>query len=210
MRSEQAFKNMVANLFLQVIVFASGIILPRFFLEAYGSNINGMITSINQFLAYLGLAEAGVGTASVVALYAPLANNNTKEVNGVLSAARRFYNRSGMLFLGLVGVLTVVYPFMISGQLDNTLVRSMILVLASSTLVDYFFLGKYRVLLTANQEGYIVALIQSAGTLVEYGFIHCTDLSGGKCIMGKGSCHRGVYAATFLGKALCKETLSRT
>lgn len=121
---------------------------------------------INQFLAYLGLAEAGVGTASVVALYAPLANNNTKEVNGVLSAARRFYNRSGMLFLGLVGVLTVVYPFMISGQLDNTLVRSMILVLASSTLVDYFFLGKYRVLLTANQEGYIVALIQSAGTLV--------------------------------------------
>ena len=71
-----------------------------------------------------------------------------------------------MLFLGLVGVLTVVYPFMISGQLDNTLVRSMILVLASSTLVDYFFLGKYRVLLTANQEGYIVALIQSAGTLV--------------------------------------------
>lgn len=166
MRSEQAFKNMVANLFLQVIVFASGIILPRFFLEAYGSNINGMITSINQFLAYLGLAEAGVGTASVVALYAPLANNDTKEVNGVLSAARRFYNRSGMLFLGLVGVLTIMYPFMISGQLNNTLVRSMVLVLASSTLVDYFFLGKYRVLLTANQEGYVVALIQSAGTLV--------------------------------------------
>ncbi len=166
MRSEQAFKNMVANLFLQVIVFASGIILPRFFLEAYGSNINGMITSVNQFLAYLGLAEAGVGTASVVALYTPLANNNTSEVNGVLSAARRFYNRSGMLFLGSVGVLTVVYPFMISGQLDNMLVRSMILVLASSTLVDYFFLGKYRVLLTANQEGYVVALIQSAGTLV--------------------------------------------
>lgn len=42
----------------------------------------------------------------------------------------------------------------------------MILVLAGSTLVDYFFLGKYRVLLTANQEGYVVALIQAAGTIV--------------------------------------------
>lgn len=166
MRSEQAFKNMAANLFLQVIVFASGIILPRFFLEAYGSNVNGMITSINQFLAYLGLAEAGVGTASVVALYAPLAEKNTGKVNAVLSAARRFYNRSGMLFLGLVAALTVVYPFMISGQLNHELVRGMILVLASSTLIDYFFLGKYRVLLTANQEGYVVALIQSVGTLV--------------------------------------------
>ena len=44
--------------------------------------------------------------------------------------------------------------------------RWMILVLAGSTLVDYFFLGKYRVLLTANQEGYVVALIQAAGTIV--------------------------------------------
>ena len=166
MRSKLAFKNMTANLLLQVIVFLSGIILPRFILEAYGSSVNGMITSVNQFLTYLGLAEAGVGTATVVALYNPLALKRTDEVNSILSASRRFYNRSGMLFLGLVLVLVYVYPFLISQQLDNGLVRGMILVLAGSTLVDYFFLGKYRVLLTANQEGYVVALIQSAGTIV--------------------------------------------
>ena len=50
MRGKQAFKNMVANLFLQVIVLLSGLILPRFILEAYGSSVNGMITSVNQFL----------------------------------------------------------------------------------------------------------------------------------------------------------------
>ena len=162
MRSKLAFKNMAANLFLQVIVFLSGIILPRFILEAYGSSINGMITSVNQFLMYLGLAEAGVGTATVVALYNPLALKRTDEVNGILSASRRFYNRSGMLFLGLVLVLVYVYPFLISRQLDTGLVRGMVFVLASSTLVDYFFLGKYRALLMANQEGYVVALIQAA------------------------------------------------
>ena len=52
---------MAANLFLQIVVFISGIILPRFILQAYGSSINGMITSVNQFLTYLGLAEAGGG-----------------------------------------------------------------------------------------------------------------------------------------------------
>ena len=166
MRSKLAFKNMVANLFLQVVVFLSGIILPRFILEAYGSSINGMITSVNQFLTYLGLAEAGVGTATVVALYNPLALKKTDEVNSILSASRRFYNRSGLLFLGLTAALVYIYPFLISGQLDNSLVRWMIIVLAGSTLVDYFFLGKYRVLLTANQEGYVVALIQAAGTIV--------------------------------------------
>lgn len=40
----------------------------------------------------------------------------------------------------------------------------MVLVLASSTLVDYFLLGKYKVLLTANQQGYVVAYVQAIGT----------------------------------------------
>lgn len=166
MRSEQAFKNMIANLFLQAVVFLAGIILPRFILEAYGSTVNGMITSVNQFLTYLGLAEAGVATASVVALYNPLALGRKDEVNSILSATRKFYNRSGVLFFVLTAVLVVVYPFFVSGQLDHSLVRWMIVVLAGSTLVDYFFLGKYRVLLNANQEGYIVAFVQSIGTIV--------------------------------------------
>lgn len=209
MRSEQALKNMIANLLLQVIVFASGIILPRFFMEAYGSNVNGMITSVNQFLGYLGLAEAGVGTASVVALYAPLANHNTDEVNSILSATRRFYNRSGMLFLSLVGVLTFVYPFMISRQLDDAAVRGMILVLASSTLVDYFFLGKYRVLLTANQQGYVVALIQSAGTIVNMVLSIILIYRGANVLLVKAVA-TGVYMLRlFLVRNYAKE-ISRT
>ena len=60
---------MVASLLLQVIVLLSGLILPRFILEAYGSSVNGMITSVNQFLTYLGLAEAGVGTVFVVVFF---------------------------------------------------------------------------------------------------------------------------------------------
>ena len=44
MRGKQALKNMVASLLLQVIVLLSGLILPRFILEAYGSSVNGMIT----------------------------------------------------------------------------------------------------------------------------------------------------------------------
>lgn len=166
MRNKQAAKNMIANILLQMIVFLSGIVLPRFFLQEYGSSINGMVTSVNQFLVYLGLAEAGVGTASVVALYAPLARDDKKEVNAILSASRRFYNRSGYLFGTLVAGFVFLYPYLITNQLDPMLVRTMILILASSTLVDYFLLGKYKVLLTANQKGYVVAYVQAAGTVL--------------------------------------------
>ncbi len=196
---------MAANLFLQIVVFISGIILPRFILQAYGSSINGMITSVNQFLTYLGLAEAGVATASVVALYTPLALGRKDEVNSILSAARKFYNRSGVLFLSLTAVLVFIYPFFISGQLDNSLVRWMIVVLAGSTLVDYFFLGKYRVLLMANQEGYVVALIQSAGTVanmvVSIGLIYA-----GASVLAVKAVATGVYVLRlFLVKAYGKK-----
>ena len=205
MRSEQAFKNIAANLFLQIVVFISGIILPRFILQAYGSSINGMITSVNQFLTYLGLAEAGVATASVVALYTPLALGRKDEVNSILSAARKFYNRSGVLFLSLTAVLVFIYPFFISGQLDDSLVRWMIVVLAGSTLVDYFFLGKYRVLLMANQEGYVVALIQSVGTVanmvVSIGLIYA-----GASVLAVKAVATGVYVLRlFLVKAYAKK-----
>lgn len=195
---------MAANLFLQIVVFISGIILPRFILQAYGSSINGMITSVNQFLTYLGLAEAGVATASVVALYTPLALGRKDEVNSILSAARKFYNRSGVLFLSLTAVLVFIYPFFISGQLDDSLVRWMIVVLAGSTLVDYFFLGKYRVLLMANQEGYVVALIQSVGTVanmvVSIGLIYA-----GASVLAVKAVATGVYVLRlFLVKAYAK------
>lgn len=166
MRSEQALKNMMANIGLQLIVFLSGIILPRFYLEAYGSSVNGMITSVGQFLSYLGLAEAGVGTASLVALYGPLANEKHDEVNSILSATKRFYNKSGVIFLTLTMGLSVVYPLLISKQLDAGMVRGMIVVLAASILIDYFFVGKYKVFLTANQKGYVVVSIQAVGTIL--------------------------------------------
>lgn len=176
MRSEQALRNMIANIILQVTVFLSGIILPRFFLEAYGSSINGMVTSANQFLTYLSLAEAGVGTAAVVALYGPLADNDHRKINSVLSAAKKYYCRAGCLFLGMVMGLVWVYPYLITQQLSPLLVRGMMLVLAVSTIIDFFWLGKYRILLTANQRSYVSAIIEAIGTLlnavITIGLIH--------------------------------------
>ncbi len=169
MRSKLAMKNLTVNLMLQIVVFVSGIILPKFFLEAYGSSVNGMVTSINQFLTYLGLAEAGVGTASVVALYVPLAEDRKQDTNEILSATKLFYYRSGSAFIVLVLLLTLIYPYLISEQIPSSTARMMILVLASSTLVDYLFLGKYKVILTAMQKGYVIATAQIVGTLVNMG-----------------------------------------
>lgn len=165
MRSEQAAKNLICSLILQIATFISGIILPRFLLEAYGPTVNGMVTSITQFLTYLSLAEAGVGSASVVALYVPLAAKRDDEVNSVLSATRLFYYRSGSIFTALVVGLIIIYPYLISNQIASSTARLMIMILACSTLIDYLFLGKYKALLNAMQRGYVVATADMLGVI---------------------------------------------
>ena len=169
MRSKQAFRNMLANIFLQVSVLVIGLILPRFFLETYGSKISGMMATAGQFLMFLSLAEAGIGTASIVALYKPLADRDKKQINLVLSATSRYYKRSGIIFGVLLLALALVFPLLIPQQVEPTLVRGVLLVMGVTTFVDYFFLGKYKVLLQADQRVYVLSLVEMGGTILNLG-----------------------------------------
>ncbi len=167
MRTKQAFKNALMSLLLQVVLALSGIIIPRFFIALYGSAVNGLVSSITQFISYMALVEAGIGAAGTVALYKPIADGDRPRINSIVSAARSFYNRSGLIFLGLVVALVIFYPFAVKNEItDLSFIRTMIAVLAVSGIVDYFYLGKYRVLLMADQRGYVISLAQIIGTVI--------------------------------------------
>lgn len=166
MRSDKALRNMLSNVILQLVTAAVGIILPRLFIGTYGSEVNGLISSISQFITYMSLVEAGIGSAAIVSLYKPLADKNPEKINGVLSGAKLFYTKSGIFFVGLVLALILFYPMLTSTTLPHSMVRLMILILSGSGMVDYFLLGKYRVLLMADQHNYIITSVQTLGTIL--------------------------------------------
>lgn len=197
MRNKQAFKNLWGNLLLQIIVAVSGLVLPRFFLNQYGSTVNGMINSVSQFLTYLNLVEAGISSAAIVELYGPLNENDTGAINSVLSALQKFYYKSGGAYIILLTVMTVVYPFFVASQIDSLSTRILILILAASNLVDFFFIGKYRVLLTADQRGYVIFLTQAAATLVNMGVSIVLIKLGFSFLVVKGVA-TGLYIARFI------------
>lgn len=167
MRTKQAFKNAAASLLLQLTLALSGFLIPRFFIALYGSPVNGLVSSLSQFIGYMGLVESGIGAAGTVALYDRLARSDSAGVDAVVSAARSFYLRSGVIFAALAGLLLLFYPAVVQGEIpDARFVRVMILLLSVNGVVDYFYLGKYRVLLTADQRGYVISCIQVVGTVV--------------------------------------------
>jgi O-antigen/teichoic acid export membrane protein len=166
MRSKNAINNLAAALLLSLITAIAGLILPKLFIMTYGSEVNGLISSIKQFLVYLALVEAGIGYASMAMLYAPLKEKNYKIVNGILSATKIQYIKSGWLFFGLVLVLSIVYPFFVREQIPWVMSLLMVLVLGMTGVAEFFLIGKYSVLLSAAQKGYVVSYIQAAGMIL--------------------------------------------
>ena len=81
----------MASLLAQVTVLVCGFILPRFFLQSFGSEVNGMVNSIAQFLGVISFLELGVGAVVESALYKPLAEKNNEEISKVMASANKFF-----------------------------------------------------------------------------------------------------------------------
>ena len=85
MRTKKALYNIVTNLFLQLTVIVYGFIIPKIIISNYGSNVNGLISSITQFLNYISLIEAGFGGVVQYLLYKPIAKRDVKSINDILA-----------------------------------------------------------------------------------------------------------------------------
>lgn len=163
MRTKKILLNFISNITLQIIITVAGFILPILLIQAYGSSIYGMISSIKQFLSYLNLVEAGIGAVSIAVLYGPLAFGERDKTNSILSATKIFYNKSGYIFCAMVVILAILYPFIVRGQVSGYLSFILVLVLGLSGALEFFIIGKYRVLLTADQKSYVLLNIQTIG-----------------------------------------------
>jgi O-antigen/teichoic acid export membrane protein len=165
-RTKNALKIVSASMVEQVVIVVCGLILPRLLIQEYGSEVNGLVSSIKQFLTYFSVVSSGISVASNAALYQPLARNDHKKINGILSATAVFFRKSAYLFIALLSVLALVYPFAVRSSVPKTDIFLLILILSAGMIMEYMFLGKYRTLITADQKLYVEANLQSQGFIL--------------------------------------------
>ena len=168
-RTKKFFYNSISTAFYQIVLMITGFITPRIMLKYYGSEINGLVSSINQFIVYFNLVEAGLSGAAIYALYKPLAENNHKAINSIVSAARKFYTQSGYIFVSLTIGLSIFYPYFVKSQILTPLnVGLLVLILGTNGALEFFTLSKYRVLLTADQKTYVISLASIVYLVIKY------------------------------------------
>lgn len=160
MRSKKAFLNVLTNLILQIFIFVYGFVLPKIIMSKYGSNVNGLISSVTQFLAYISLLESGVGPVVKSILYEPISKKDNKKIIDILYATEKFFRTIAVIFIIYIVILTFVYPSIIKTSKSTLYVSSLIIIISISIFSEYFFGMIYRIFLQANQETYVISIIQ--------------------------------------------------
>lgn len=162
-RSAAFMGNALSSLLLQVVNIVVGFIVPHALIGTYGSGVNGLVTSLTQFVSYVQLVEAGISSAAVFQLYAPLARGDAEGASRVVSAARLFYYKSGVVFTALMLALACLYPVFVQVQgVSSPGVFVLVLALGATGFLDFFTLAKYRALLTATQRNWVIQLASIA------------------------------------------------
>ena len=113
MRSRKALINIISNFAEELIAIICAFILPKLILLTFGSSYNGIVTSITQFLSCAVLLRSGIGGATRAALYKPLANNDTNEINSIIKATDIFMKKVALFLFILIFILAIIYPFFI-------------------------------------------------------------------------------------------------
>lgn len=166
-RTEYSIINMTASVGGYVLNIVLSFICRIFFVRILNSEYLGINGLFSNILSMLSLAELGIGTAMIYALYKPVAEHNTKKIASYMKVYGVAYKVIGAV-VAIAGLALI--PFL------NVLIKNppnipenitvLYLLFLFSTVSSYFFSYRSSILI-ANQKNYIVLAISYAVVIVQ-------------------------------------------
>ena len=157
-KSKISILNALSSLLQMIVTSVLGLVLGRSILTHFGSDYNGVNSTVTQIVSTLMIFEGGFTLASNVALFEPFSKKDYDRINGILSATKRRFLIIG-LWVGAVGAgLSAIYPFAVSSAMPKWMIGALMLTVVFPTFVNLAFNMKFRVLILAAQKEYIISV----------------------------------------------------
>lgn len=144
----------------------SGLILPRLIIGAFGSEVNGLNSSITQFLSFISLLEGGLGAVVLAELYGPIEEQDVGRVKQILYSCQVFFRKLSLIFIGYTAIISIVYPLFVAERFEFIYTFSLVWILSFTTLAQYLFSITNKLLLQACQKIYIVNLVMTTTVIL--------------------------------------------
>lgn len=168
MEKKKLLKNLIITFMIYAFLLVFNIWVSKVVLVSYGSEINGLLASVNQIYTYIALLEAGIGTATITALYAPLARKDQEETNRVCSASILYYRSVLKWYLACAVVVSFVWPFFLDTTIDYWTIVGVILIQGVSNALTFYYVSATTNYLVASGRNYANAYIHMAITMLTY------------------------------------------
>lgn len=150
-RTKKTIRNTYYSFIYKFVEVFMTFVLRTVFIRILGTTYLGVQGLFSNILTVLSLFEAGIGSATVFSLYAPLAENDHGRVAALMRLFRKTYNALGLLIAVLGFSLTPVLKYIIN--LDEPIPDLYLIYFLTivSTSITYFFSYR-RTLLIADQR----------------------------------------------------------
>lgn len=169
---KKAFYNIVSSLLFQSIMLITNFIVPNLIIHNYGSSINGLITSITQFLSFVVLLESGIGAVVLVKYYDALATNDSIKMSQVYKESKKFFDIIAYITIIYVIILCIIFPYIAKNNTSSRFtVTALILIISTTYLTQYFFGLVNQLVIQADQKTYIINFTKSIANLISTALI---------------------------------------
>ncbi len=148
--------NLMSGILYQVVLIAISFLLPRLYLENFGSEVNGVLSTIKQIFAYMVLLESGIGLATTQSLYKPVAEKNHNKISSIISATHSYYVKVGIIYAIIVLLIAFAYEYIVPTSIKPGLIFGIVILTALPNLFSYFMQAKYRILLEVDGRKYVI------------------------------------------------------
>lgn len=152
--------NIITSILLQIVAVLNTFICSKIIISFFGSEANGLLSSIKQFLNYISLIEGGVGSVILASLYLPYYKHDDAKINQIYSGSRHFFEQIVLIFIAYSVALALIYPIVVKSSFGYKYIASMIIIVAISLIFQYYLFITQKLLLIAANKIYLCNIAQ--------------------------------------------------
>ena len=159
--------NIISAVLPWIFLAIIGFVKIKFFINIYGSELNGYIQLISQIYGYISLVEMGFGSAVTYRLYKPLAEGNKKEVAALFNGCIKIYKKIAIKMSVIGIIIACILPFVLEyDSLSKAKIVTVFLLFVVDYFLKYIFDLPCRILLYADQKRYKANIIVNTSTVI--------------------------------------------
>lgn len=159
-RTAASLKNIYFSLFSQISNILLNYVCRYIFVRTLSSEYLGVNGLFSNILTIFSLAELGIGSAIVYAMYKPIADNNTSKVQAFMKFYRKCYLIIALIIFIIGLIILPNINFFIKGNANIDNLSLIYLLYLIDSVSSYLFVYKSSIF-NATQENYICNIYQT-------------------------------------------------